>query len=54
LLLIVVVGLVLFYMVGGSVDIDAEVNTPQVDVEPGALPNIDVERAPEAEAGDGE
>lgn len=54
LLLVVVVGLVLFYMVGGSVDIDAEVNTPQVDVEPGALPNIDVERAPEAEAGDGE
>lgn len=54
LLLVVVVGLIIFYMVGGSVDIDAEVNTPQVDVEPGALPNIDVERAPEAEAGDGE
>lgn len=54
LLLVVVVGLIIFYMVGGSVDIDAEVNTPQVDVEPGALPNIDVERAPDAEAGDGE
>jgi len=54
LLLVVVVGLIIFYMVGGSVDIDAEVNTPQVDVEPGALPNVDVERAPEAEAGDGE
>lgn len=54
LLLVVVVGLIIFYLVGGSIDIDADVNTPQVDVEPGALPDVNVEQAPEAEAGDGE
>lgn len=52
LLLVVVVGLIIFYMAGGSVDIDAEVNSPQVEVDPGALPDVNVERAPEADAGD--
>ena len=54
LLLVVVVGLIIFYMAGGSVDIDAEVNSPQVEVDPGALPDVNVERAPEADAGDNE
>ena len=53
-LLVLVVGLILFYSIGGSIDVDAEVNTPQVNVEPGSLPNVDVDRAPEAEAGDGQ
>ena len=52
--LVLVVGVILFYFIGGSIDIDAEVNTPRVEVEPGALPNVDVERAPDAEAGDGD
>jgi hypothetical protein len=54
LLLVVVVGLIIFYMAGGSVDIDAEVNSPQVEVDPGALPDVNVEQAPEADAGDNE
>lgn len=54
LLLVVVVGLIIFYMAGGSIDIDADVNTPQVEVDPGALPDVNVEQAPEAEAGDNE
>jgi len=54
LLLVVVVGLIIFYMAGGSIDIDADVNTPQVEVDPGALPDVNVEQAPEADAGDHE
>jgi hypothetical protein len=54
LLLVVVVGLIIFYMAGGSIDIDADVNTPQVEVDPGALPDVNVEQAPEADAGDNE
>lgn len=54
LLLLIVVGLIVFYMMGGSIDVDADVRAPSVDVEPGELPNVNVEPAPEAEAGDGE
>lgn len=54
LLLVVVVGLIIFYLAGGSIDIDADVNTPQVEVEPGSLPNVNVEQAPDADAGDNE
>lgn len=53
-LLVVVVGLIIFYILGGSVDIDADVRSPQVEVEPGALPDVDVQPAPDAEAGDGQ
>lgn len=54
LLLLIVVGLIVFYMMGGSIDVDADVRAPSVDVEPGELPNVNVEPAPEADAGDGE
>jgi hypothetical protein len=54
LLIVAVVGLILFYWLGGSIDVDADVRTPNVNVEPGSLPDVNVERAPEAEAGDGE
>jgi hypothetical protein len=54
LLVVAVVALIVFYMAGGSVDIDADVNSPNVEVEPGALPDVNVDRAPEADAGDGE
>jgi hypothetical protein len=53
LLIVVVIGLIVFYVLGGSLDVDADVNWPNADVEPGSLPDVDVERAPEAEAGDG-
>jgi hypothetical protein len=54
LLIVVVVGLIVFYLLGGSLDIDADVNPPDVNVEPGSLPDVDIERAPEADAGDNE
>ena len=50
-LIVVVVGLIVFYLLGGSLDIDADVNPPNVNVEPGSLPDVDIERAPEAESG---
>jgi hypothetical protein len=54
LLIVVVVGLIVFYLLGGSLDVDARVNWPNADVEGGSLPDVNVERAPEAEAGDPE
>jgi hypothetical protein len=52
LLVVVVVALIVFYIAGGSIDIDADIRSPQVEVDPGDLPGVDVDRAPEAEAGD--
>jgi hypothetical protein len=49
-----VIALIVFYWLGGSIDIDADIRTPNVNVDPGSAPNIDVEPAPEAEAGDRE
>lgn len=54
LLIVVVIGLIIFYLFGGSLDVDARVNWPNADVEGGSLPDVNVERAPEAEAGDPE
>lgn len=52
LLLLAIAALIVFYVVGGSIDIDADVRNPQVDVDPGRLPDVDVDRANDAEAGD--
>lgn len=52
LLIVAVLALVVFYLAGGSIDVDADVRAPQVDVDPGALPDVNVDDAPEAEAGD--
>jgi hypothetical protein len=52
LLLLAIAALIVFYIAGGSIDIDADVRTPQVDVDPGALPDVEVDRAGDAEAGD--
>lgn len=52
LLLLVVVAILAFFLLGGSLDFDADVNTPDVNVDPGELPNVEVSPAEEAEAGD--
>ena len=54
LLIVAIIGLIVFYWLGGSIDVDADVRSPDVNVEPGSLPDVNVERAPEAEAGDRE
>lgn len=53
ILVVAVVALIVFYIAGGSIDIDADVRSPEVEVDPGALPDVEVDRAPDAEAGDG-
>jgi hypothetical protein len=52
LLLLAIAAVIVFYVVGGSVDIDADVRNPRVDVDPGRLPDVDVNEANDAEAGD--
>ena len=52
LLLLAIAGLIVFYIAGGSIDLDADVRTPNVNVDPGSLPEINVDRAGDAEAGD--
>lgn len=54
LLVVALIGLIVFLWLGGSFDVDADVRAPDINVEPGSLPDVNVERAPEAEAGDGE
>jgi hypothetical protein len=52
LLLLAIAGVIVFYIMGGSIDIDADIRTPQVEVDPGALPDVNVDRGGRAEAGD--
>lgn len=51
LVLLVVVAVVGFFALGGSFDVDADVNVPNVEVDPGELPNVEVSPAPSADAG---
>lgn len=53
-LLLLVIGVVAFFLLGGDADVffDADVNPPNVDVDPGELPDVDVSPAEEATAGD--
>jgi hypothetical protein len=54
LLVVAAIVLIAFYALGGSIDIDADVRSPRINVEPGNAPDVDVDPAPEAEAGDRE
>lgn len=50
LLLLAVIAILAFFLLGGSFDLDADVNAPDVQVDPGELPDVDVNPAPSAEA----
>jgi hypothetical protein len=49
--LLILVGFLVFRLLGGNVDVDADVNAPDVNVDPGELPDVDVSPAEPAEAG---
>ena len=51
-LLLAIAAVIVFYVVGGSIDIDADVRNPQVEVDRGRLPDVNVNEAQDAEAGD--
>jgi hypothetical protein len=53
-LVVLIAAIIVFYIAGGSVDIDADVRSPRVDVDWGRLPDFNVDRGPDAEAGDPE
>ena len=53
-LLVFITAVIIFYIAGGSIDVDADVRSPSIDVDWGRLPDIDIDRGPEAEAGDRE
>jgi len=52
LILLLAVGALLFFWLGGSFDFDADVNAPNVEVDPGSvdLPEVQVSPAPPADA----
>jgi hypothetical protein len=53
LVLIVVVVVIGFFALGGTADFNADVNPPNVEVDPGELPDVDVSPAASAEADSG-
>ena len=53
-LLVFVVGVALFYIAGGSIDIDDDVRRPDVNVDWGRLPAFEIDRGSDAQAGDAE
>ncbi len=56
LLLLAVLAVVLFFALGGSFDFnaDADLNAPDVNLDPGELPQVEVTPAAPAEAGTGD